>query len=114
MFNKHHYTVDVLIEAQCMSATSGLQGARPLISTIKSVIQYLQYAYIYSKQQLRGPLLTRKWRFAHVRQPNRPEYCSNFSAFGRSFDILSGIWCEFDVMCFVPQGRAHLLGHVFV
>ena len=36
------------------------------------------------------------------------------SVFGRSFDVLSGIWCEFDVMCFVLQGRARLLGHEFV
>ncbi len=91
-------------------------GARLLISTIKPVVQYLQYAYIhvYGKQEPCGPLFTRKWRFAHVRQPNRLEYRSNFSVFGRSFDVLSGIWYELNVMCFVLQGRARLLGHVLV
>ena len=31
----------------------------------------------------------------------------NLSVFGRSFDVLSmlsGIWCEFDVMCFFAAG----------
>ncbi len=36
-------------------------GAHLLISTIKPVIRYLQYAYIYGKQEPRGPLFTRKW-----------------------------------------------------
>ncbi len=69
---------------------------------------------IYGKQELRGPLFIRNWRFAHVRQPDRPEYRSNFSVFGRSFDVLSGIWCEFDVMCFLLQGGMHLLGHALL
>ena len=63
-------------------------GARLLISTIKSVIRHLKYAYIYTvygKQELRGPLFTRKWRFAHVWQPNRPEYHLNFSVFWTIF-----------------------------
>ncbi len=85
-------------------------GARLLISTIKPVIRYLQNAYIYGKQELHGPLFTRKWRFAYVRQLNRLEYRSNFSVFGRSCAVISRIWCEFDVMCFLLQGRAHL-GH---
>ncbi len=91
-------------------------GARLLISTIKPVVWYLQYAYIYiyGKQEPRGPLFTRKWRFVHVRQPNRPEYHSNFSLFGRSFDVLSGICCESDVMCFVLQGHVLLLEHALV
>ncbi len=48
----------------------------------------------------------RKWRFAHVRQPNRLEYRSNSGVFGQSFDVLSGIaiGCEFDVMCFFAAG----------
>ncbi len=55
--------------------------------------------HIYCKQEPHGTLFTRKWWFAHVRQPKRPEYRSNFNVFGQSFDVLSGIWCEFDVMC---------------
>ncbi len=34
--------------------------------------------------------------------------------FGRSFDVLSGIWCEFDRMCFLLQGHARKLGHALV
>ncbi len=49
-----------------------------------------------------------------MQQPNRPEYSSNFSVFGRSFDVFLGIWGEFDVMCFVLQGCVHLLGHALV
>ena len=37
-----------------------------------------------------------------------------FGVFGRSFDVLSGIWSEFDVMCFVLQGGARLLGHALL
>ncbi len=28
--------------------------------------------------------------------------------------VLSGIWCEFDVMCFLLQSGARLLGHVLL
>ncbi len=31
------------------------------------------------------------------------------TVFGYSFDVLSGIWCEFDVMCVFLQGGARLL-----
>ena len=65
---------------------------------------------LYSKQEPHGPLFKRKWRFAHVQQPNRPEYHSNFSVFG----VLLGIWWEFDVMCFLLQGSVHLLGNALV
>ncbi len=41
------------------------------------------------------------------------EYRLNFSVFERSFDVLSGIWCE-SVTCFLLQGRARLLGHTLV
>ena len=51
---------------------------------------------------------------AHVRQPNTPEYRSNFSVFGRSFDVLSGIWSEFDEICFLLKGSAHVLGHALL
>ncbi len=44
-------------------------GARLVISTIKPAVRYLQYAYIYGKQEPHGPLFTKKWRFAHVLQP---------------------------------------------
>ena len=37
-----------------------------------------------------------------------------FTVFGRFFDVLSGIWCEFDVMCFLLQGGARLLGHALL
>ncbi len=70
--------------------------------------------HIYGKKEPQGRLFTRKRRFAHVRQPIRLEYHSNFNVFGRSFDVLSGIWCEFDVMCFLLQRRARLLGHALV
>ena len=52
---------------------------------------------IYGKQEPCGPLFTRKCRFAHVRQPNSLECCSNFSVFGRVFlyfiRYLVWIWC---------------------
>ncbi len=36
------------------------------------------------------------------------------AVFGRSFDVLSDILCEYDVMCFLLQGGAHLLGHALL
>ncbi len=35
-------------------------GAHLLISTIKPVVRYLQYAYIYVKQEPHGPLFTKE------------------------------------------------------
>ncbi len=92
--------------------------AHILISVIKSIIQYLQYAYIYGTRGPCGPLFTRKWRFAHVQQPNRPEYRSNFTVSWWSFAVLSDIWCEFDVICLLLERlacllkTALLLGHI--
>ncbi len=64
--------------------------------------------HTYGKQEPRGPLFTRKCRFAHVQQPNRMEYLSNFSVLGQSFDVLSGIWCEFEVMFFAAGACASI------
>ncbi len=30
------------------------------------------------------------------------------------FDVLSGIWCAFDVVCFLLEGLACLLGHALL
>ncbi len=32
--------------------------------------------------------------------------------FLESFDVLSGIWYEFDVMCFSIMACAYILGHI--
>ena len=69
----------------------GMLGVHLLIQQ-KSLSSGSYNTHIYGKQELRRPLFTRKWRFADVRQPNRPEHRSNLSVFGRSFDVLSGIW----------------------
>ena len=37
-----------------------------------------------------------------------------FTVLWQSFNVLSGIWCEFDVMCFLLQGGARLLGHALL
>ncbi len=53
------------------------------VNMVKSVIRYLQQWYnthLYLQyREPHGPLFTRKWRFAHVWQPNRPEYHLNFT-----------------------------------
>ncbi len=53
-------------------------------------------------------LFTRKGRFAHVRQPNGPEYHCNLVFLDDLFDALPGIWCEFDTVCLLLEGLACL------
>ncbi len=37
-----------------------------------------------------------------------------FTVFGWSFDVLSGIWCQFVAKCFLLQGGVRLLGHALL
>ncbi len=99
---RNYSTVYVLIEVQCASARAWVcvylfqqyKACRP-VPTIR--------IYTVNRHGL-DLCLQRSGDFAHVRQTNKPEYRSNCSVFGQSFDVLSGIWCEFDVMCSFAAG----------
>ncbi len=99
------------------SAVRDCKGLRVhlIISIIKTVIQSLQYAYahnVYCRQEPCGSLFTSNWQFVHVRQPKGLEYRLSFTVSCQSFDVLSGIWCEFDVIYLLLEGVVCLLGTV--
>ncbi len=93
-------------------------GACLLISTIKLVVRYYNaHIYnVYSKQEPRGPksFVYKEVSICACAVAKQTGIPLEFSLFGRSFDVLSSIWSEFDEICFLLKGGTRLLGHALL